>query len=175
MVFYYDITLILLSLFILTRQQLLFSQHTSEKLDFFKNDIKKNIYNCTEDSTCNCTFPKYLDTCTLDMKNIKLPLYYCNEISNKISYDEIGYLSCNIDKKIFEKHVCPRGSFFIKDKGCIDPTRDIFKYGTSSTGSGKVGDNCQFNTDCLSGMYCLSGVCTCLSTYILKESYCYES
>ncbi|VDP08184.1 unnamed protein product [Heligmosomoides polygyrus] len=44
-----------------------------------------------------------------------------------------------------------------------------------SLGSGRVGDICQYNTDCLGGMYCSGGACTCLSTYIMRENYCYES
>ncbi|PIO58716.1 Kunitz/Bovine pancreatic trypsin inhibitor domain protein, partial [Teladorsagia circumcincta] len=45
------------------------------------------------------------------------------------------------------------------------------KYGG---GSGRVGDVCSFNTDCLSGMYCAIGQCRCLSTYIAVDAYCYE-
>uniref|UniRef100_A0A0N5CCW1 Kunitz/Bovine pancreatic trypsin inhibitor domain protein n=1 Tax=Strongyloides papillosus TaxID=174720 RepID=A0A0N5CCW1_STREA len=75
---------------------------------------------------------------------------------------------------VFERHSCPEGNLFVDNLGCIDPTKDTFRYGVSTTGSGKVGDSCQFNTDCLSGMYCSMGTCACLSTYILKESYCYE-
>ncbi|PIO60835.1 EB module, partial [Teladorsagia circumcincta] len=40
--------------------------------------------------------------------------------------------------------------------------------------SGRVGDVCSFNTDCLSGMYCAIGQCRCLSTYIAVDAYCYE-
>ncbi|CAJ0580667.1 unnamed protein product, partial [Mesorhabditis spiculigera] len=42
------------------------------------------------------------------------------------------------------------------------------------TGSGRVGDACAFNTDCLTGMFCNGGLCSCLSTYIAAESYCYQ-
>ncbi|KAK6742664.1 hypothetical protein RB195_010116 [Necator americanus] len=42
------------------------------------------------------------------------------------------------------------------------------------TGSGRVGDACVFNTDCLTGMFCNSGQCACLSSYIAAESYCYQ-
>ncbi|KHJ92454.1 EB module [Oesophagostomum dentatum] len=43
-----------------------------------------------------------------------------------------------------------------------------------TSGSGRVGDICSFNTDCLSGMYCSIGQCRCLSTYIAVDAYCYE-
>ncbi|VDL75178.1 unnamed protein product [Nippostrongylus brasiliensis] len=42
------------------------------------------------------------------------------------------------------------------------------------TGSGRVGDACSFNTDCLTGMFCNSGLCSCLTSYIAAESYCYQ-
>lgn len=42
------------------------------------------------------------------------------------------------------------------------------------TGSGRVGDACVFNTDCLTGMFCNSGMCSCLTSYIAAESYCYQ-
>ena len=42
-------------------------------------------------------------------------------------------------------------------------------------GSGRVGDICSFNTDCLTGMYCSTGVCTCLSNYVAISGYCYIS
>ncbi|XGW15900.1 hypothetical protein V3C99_001391 [Haemonchus contortus] len=42
------------------------------------------------------------------------------------------------------------------------------------TGSGRVGDACAFNTDCLTGMFCNSGLCSCLTSYIAAESYCYQ-
>lgn len=38
-----------------------------------------------------------------------------------------------------------------------------------------MGDICVFNTDCLSGMYCSSGHCGCLSTFVAVDGYCYES
>uniref|UniRef100_A0A0N4ZV39 BPTI/Kunitz inhibitor domain-containing protein n=1 Tax=Parastrongyloides trichosuri TaxID=131310 RepID=A0A0N4ZV39_PARTI len=124
--------------------------------------------------SCNCTLIKEHDICHPSMKGIEIPIFYCNEFTNKISYDDMGFLLCDSEKEVFEKYSCSKGSFFTINKGCSDPTKDLFRYGHSSTGSGKVGDSCQFNTDCLSGMYCSTGVCACLSTYILRESYCYE-
>ncbi len=38
-----------------------------------------------------------------------------------------------------------------------------------------MGDVCVFNTDCLSGMYCSTGICTCLSDFVSRDSYCYAS
>ncbi|CAB3401564.1 unnamed protein product [Caenorhabditis bovis] len=52
---------------------------------------------------------------------------------------------------------------------CADANRD-----KRQTGSGRVGDACAFNTDCLTGMFCNGGLCSCLTTYIAAESYCYQ-
>lgn len=41
-----------------------------------------------------------------------------------------------------------------------------------SSGS-RTGDICNFNTDCQSGMFCGSGVCTCLSDYVAIAGYCW--
>jgi len=32
---------------------------------------------------------------------------------------------------------------------------------------------CAYNTDCQSGMYCLNGVCACLSSYVAIAGYCW--
>ncbi|ETN80033.1 hypothetical protein NECAME_02512 [Necator americanus] len=69
---------------------------------------------------------------------------------------------------------CKLGSYYEDGKGCVDPTSEPFMQGLSVSGSGRVGDVCQYNTDCLGGMYCSGGLCTCLSTYIMREYYCYE-
>lgn len=41
-----------------------------------------------------------------------------------------------------------------------------------SSGS-RTGDICNFNTDCQSGMFCGTGVCTCLSDYVAIAGYCW--
>jgi hypothetical protein len=83
--------------------------------------------------------------------------------------------------------------FDAQQQDCVDASRREYRQaGTSGnsfvyieliylvfylfvSGSGRVGDMCSFNTDCLSGMYCTSGYCTCLSTYINVDGYCYSS
>ncbi len=69
---------------------------------------------------------------------------------------------------------------------CVDATQLLYNVAATSgrdpntlldrdSGSGRVGDVCAFNTDCLGGMYCASGTCRCLSTYVAVDTYCYES
>uniref|UniRef100_A0A0K0E3E6 Kunitz/Bovine pancreatic trypsin inhibitor domain protein n=1 Tax=Strongyloides stercoralis TaxID=6248 RepID=A0A0K0E3E6_STRER len=50
---------------------------------------------------------------------------------------------------------------------------NFLKIDKRQASSGNVGDNCQYNTDCLSGMSCSSGRCECLSTYVSISGYCY--
>ena len=44
----------------------------------------------------------------------------------------------------------------------------------NAVGSAKFGENCDYNTDCLEGMWCSGGSCQCLSNYIdVGGTYCY--
>uniref|UniRef100_A0A914CEW4 BPTI/Kunitz inhibitor domain-containing protein n=1 Tax=Acrobeloides nanus TaxID=290746 RepID=A0A914CEW4_9BILA len=143
------------------------------------------------------------DVCDTELQ---LPIYYCNA-NGAIEYNDGAYYICNAIRKL-EVHYCPKGMFFKPEIGCMDPSK-VQYHQAAVTGSGRVGDVCSFNTDCLSvsykimggiqgnvlfwwavympehlysprilllrnGMYCSGGLCTCLSTYILRESYCYE-
>lgn len=69
-----------------------------------------------------------------------------------IEINDSVYLICNAGKKL-EKRSCPSGTYFSEGNGCQDPTktafRDIIATGHFS-GSGRVGDACNWNTDCLS-------------------------
>ncbi|KHJ87490.1 EB module [Oesophagostomum dentatum] len=100
------------------------------------------------------------------------PLLLCDPNTSLIRQKESSYLECNGSQ--LELRECPPGSYYEDGKGCVDPTIEPFMQGLSISGSGRVGDVCQYNTDCLGGMYCSGGVCTCLSTYIMREYYCYE-
>ena len=42
-------------------------------------------------------------------------------------------------------------------------------------GSARVGDVCNFNTDCQRGMFCGGGVCTCLSDFVSIAQHCWPS
>uniref|UniRef100_A0AC35TNF6 Kunitz/Bovine pancreatic trypsin inhibitor domain protein n=1 Tax=Rhabditophanes sp. KR3021 TaxID=114890 RepID=A0AC35TNF6_9BILA len=54
---------------------------------------------------------------------------------------------------------------------CQSPQSRFKREGIS--GSGRVLDQCNFNTDCLGGMFCLGGACNCLSNYVAIQGYCY--
>ncbi|CAD6185822.1 unnamed protein product [Caenorhabditis auriculariae] len=101
-----------------------------------------------------------------------LPMVFCSPETNLIHESSTNFLECVNTKWILRE--CVSGTFYQAGRGCVDPTVQPFMQGFSVSGSGRVGDVCQYNTDCLGGMYCSTGLCTCLSTYILRESYCYE-
>ncbi|VDL78166.1 unnamed protein product [Nippostrongylus brasiliensis] len=100
------------------------------------------------------------------------PLLFCDPSSGTIRQTSNSFLEC--DNSILELRECAYGTYYEDGKGCVDPTAEPLMQGLSVSGSGRVGDICQYNTDCLGGMYCSGGVCTCLSTYIMRENYCYE-
>uniref|UniRef100_A0A914V194 EB domain-containing protein n=1 Tax=Plectus sambesii TaxID=2011161 RepID=A0A914V194_9BILA len=45
---------------------------------------------------------------------------------------------------------------------------------STASGSQRVGERCSFNTDCVSGGYCQSGFCTCWSTHVAIQSFCWR-
>jgi len=51
----------------------------------------------------------------------------------------------------------------------------LFNCFATTAGSGRIGDACVYNTDCLTGMFCNGGICSCLSNYVQYDKYCYES
>ncbi|CAJ0580849.1 unnamed protein product, partial [Mesorhabditis spiculigera] len=99
------------------------------------------------------------------------PMMYCDPSTNLITKSMTAFLECNTNVLVLRE--CTSGTYFQEKKGCVDPLHQPFMQ-ASVSGSGRVGDICQYNTDCLNGMYCSGGVCSCLSTYIMRESYCYE-
>lgn len=58
------------------------------------------------------------------------------------------YLRCEEGQLLLER--CPPGVIFIPGQGCTDPTMLLHMHGLQVSGSGRVGDLCQYNTDCLS-------------------------
>ncbi|PAV74633.1 hypothetical protein WR25_25636 isoform D [Diploscapter pachys] len=98
---------------------------------------------------------------------------FCNPRSKKIDVDPSSYLYCNM---VWRQKSCSddgRTHFSMLSKECIDPASMTY-HAQGTSGSGRVGDVCSFNTDCLGGMYCAIGQCRCLSTYIAVDAYCYE-
>uniref|UniRef100_A0A914UJW3 BPTI/Kunitz inhibitor domain-containing protein n=1 Tax=Plectus sambesii TaxID=2011161 RepID=A0A914UJW3_9BILA len=89
-------------------------------------------------------------------------ILFCNNDTGLIDPNEIAFLLCDATTQRYRVENCATINgipmYYDGKNGC----------------SGRVGDICVFNTDCLSGMYCSSGLCTCLSTYITREGYCYE-
>ncbi|CAD6192838.1 unnamed protein product [Caenorhabditis auriculariae] len=94
----------------------------------------------------------------------------------KIDVEPSSYLVCSSESGVWKQEVCSengRAHFSASLKQCIDPATMIF-HAQGTSGSGRVGDVCSFNTDCLGGMFCAIGQCRCLSTYIAVDAYCYE-
>ncbi|EPB77276.1 Kunitz/Bovine pancreatic trypsin inhibitor domain protein [Ancylostoma ceylanicum] len=92
----------------------------------------------------------------------------------KIDVESSSYLICS--EGTYRQRQCSddgRTHFSATTLECVDPATLTF-HAQGTSGSGRVGDVCTFNTDCLSGMYCAIGQCRCLSTYIAVDAYCYE-
>uniref|UniRef100_A0A0N5B0E0 Kunitz/Bovine pancreatic trypsin inhibitor domain protein n=1 Tax=Syphacia muris TaxID=451379 RepID=A0A0N5B0E0_9BILA len=95
-------------------------------------------------------------------------------LSSIVIEDNTTYILCA--KKKWSKRTCQkRNGITLRFNGtdCVDPVQFPL-HAQATSGSGRVGDVCSFNTDCLSGMYCSSGICRCLSTYVAVDNYCYE-
>lgn len=95
---------------------------------------------------------------------------FCDAKTNKTDTNEDEFLICNLLKKQIEAKKCPKGHTFIDGK-CRTSAVRYKRQGVA--GSGRVGDFCSFNTDCLTGMFCSTGSCTCLSNFVAIQGYCY--
>ncbi|CAJ0941855.1 unnamed protein product, partial [Mesorhabditis belari] len=104
------------------------------------------------------------------LKEITQESLFCDQKTNKTDMQENAFLICNLIKKRVERKVCPKGEFFI-DGRCRAQNVRYRRQGIA--GSGRVGDFCSFNTDCLTGMFCSTGTCTCLSNFVAIQGYCY--
>ncbi|EYB89376.1 hypothetical protein Y032_0232g3024 [Ancylostoma ceylanicum] len=129
-----------------------------------------------------CSLDDACDTCTIrtplgakcDGENGKFLFQFCNPRTKKIDVESSSYLICS--EGTYRQRQCSddgRTHFSATTLECVDPATLTF-HAQGTSGSGRVGDVCTFNTDCLSGMYCAIGQCRCLSTYIAVDAYCYE-
>ncbi|CAI2349048.1 unnamed protein product [Caenorhabditis sp. 36 PRJEB53466] len=114
-----------------------------------------------------CRIPTQGDPCDEEMTADSV---YCDLATNKTDMHENAFLICNLVKKEVERKICPKNQFFIDGK-CRTGNVRYKRQGVA--GSGRVGDFCSFNTDCLTGMFCSTGSCTCLSNFVAIQGYCY--
>uniref|UniRef100_A0A915DMK5 EB domain-containing protein n=1 Tax=Ditylenchus dipsaci TaxID=166011 RepID=A0A915DMK5_9BILA len=91
----------------------------------------------------------------------------------QIDIHETAFFICDFSKKVFVRKFCASNEFFINGE-CVNTHKSRYKR-QGVSGSGRVGDYCSFNTDCLTGMFCSTGVCTCLSNFVAIQGYCYLS
>ena len=93
-----------------------------------------------------------------------VPMLFCDPETNLMRLSELSFLECFSSRWLLRE--CASGTYYQPLKGCVDPTVqpfmqglsvsgtdfdfiDILKYAVFYTGSGRVGDACQYNTDCL--------------------------
>ncbi|CAI4231917.1 unnamed protein product [Auanema sp. JU1783] len=128
-----------------------------------------------------CEVGDECDTCTIAHRLVgqcddpeRKQFLYCNHRTKKVGVSNSMYLEC-VDR-IWVYHMCSSDNTLVYNpttKECVDPSETLH-HAQGTSGSGRVGDVCSFNTDCLGGMYCAIGQCRCLSTYIAVDAYCYE-
>uniref|UniRef100_A0A8R1IEZ9 Uncharacterized protein n=1 Tax=Caenorhabditis japonica TaxID=281687 RepID=A0A8R1IEZ9_CAEJA len=75
-------------------------------------------------------------------------MVYCDPQSNLIQKSSTNFLECVQNRWVLRE--CVTGTVYESGRGCVDPTLQPFMQGFSVSGSGRVGDVCQYNTDCLS-------------------------
>ncbi|KAI6212235.1 hypothetical protein M3Y99_01843500 [Aphelenchoides fujianensis] len=95
---------------------------------------------------------------------------FCDSRTNRTDIHENAYLLCDAHQRVFVRRSCPSNELFIGGQ-CQSFRARYRRQGVS--GSGRVGDFCSFNTDCLNGMFCSAGTCTCLSNFVAIQGYCY--
>uniref|UniRef100_A0A914UKY9 BPTI/Kunitz inhibitor domain-containing protein n=1 Tax=Plectus sambesii TaxID=2011161 RepID=A0A914UKY9_9BILA len=101
----------------------------------------------------------------------------CNNATKYIEPNERAFLICDRVSKRLRQVACSTlngvSMEFDGKSGCVEPMHRRYKRQLAR--SGRVGDACNFNTDCLTGMYCSTGMCACLSNYVAVTGYCYIS
>uniref|UniRef100_A0AC34QTC2 BPTI/Kunitz inhibitor domain-containing protein n=1 Tax=Panagrolaimus sp. JU765 TaxID=591449 RepID=A0AC34QTC2_9BILA len=119
------------------------------------------------DSCSSCQLKKPGDKCS---KEIRQESLFCNPKTNQTDIHENAYLMCDVAKKQLVRKVCATNEHF-SEGACRSGNGRYKRQGVA--GSGRVGDFCSFNTDCLTGMFCSTGTCTCLSNFVAIQGYCY--
>uniref|UniRef100_A0A8R1I5H8 EB domain-containing protein n=1 Tax=Caenorhabditis japonica TaxID=281687 RepID=A0A8R1I5H8_CAEJA len=133
---------------------------------------------CQVHDVCsNCSLKAELSTkCERNPDDVEKEAFlFCNPRTKKIDIEHSSYLTCT--NGTWKQEICSedgRVYFRLATRECTDPAMQLF-HSQGTSGSGRVGDVCSFNTDCLGGMYCAIGQCRCLSTYVAVDAYCYES
>ncbi|KAL3103012.1 hypothetical protein niasHT_026460 [Heterodera trifolii] len=121
-------------------------------------------------SCASCRMPSPGDHCQRATEWL-----FCDTLTNKVDIRENAFLDCvssapKNDQMHLEVRYCAIGQIFM-DGRCKHPQSRYKRQGVA--GSGRVGDFCSFNTDCLTGMFCSVGTCICLSNFVAIQGYCY--
>ncbi|KAK6039843.1 Kunitz/Bovine pancreatic trypsin inhibitor domain protein [Cooperia oncophora] len=95
------------------------------------------------DDCGSCVITQEGDKCTEEITQESL---YCDVKTNKTDLHENAFLICNLLKNRIERKICGTGQYFIDGK-CRNGHVRYKRQGIA--GSGRVGDFCSFNTDCL--------------------------
>uniref|UniRef100_A0A914PZP9 EB domain-containing protein n=1 Tax=Panagrolaimus davidi TaxID=227884 RepID=A0A914PZP9_9BILA len=123
---------------------------------------------CEEDIACNeCHLINSGDDCRVG--NAKQLLYFCDTRDNKTRLDPTAFFEC-IEGAYRVIRCADNLAFSPHTQDC--EAANSHKAKKRSSGS-RTGDICNFNTDCQSGMFCGTGVCTCLSDYVAIAGYCW--
>uniref|UniRef100_A0AC35GV73 BPTI/Kunitz inhibitor domain-containing protein n=1 Tax=Panagrolaimus sp. PS1159 TaxID=55785 RepID=A0AC35GV73_9BILA len=123
---------------------------------------------CEEDIACNeCHLINSGDDCRVG--NAKQLLYFCDARDNKTRLDPTAFFEC-IEGTYRVIRCADNLAFSPHTQDC--EAANSHKAKKRSSGS-RTGDICNFNTDCQSGMFCGTGVCTCLSDYVAIAGYCW--
>ncbi|VDD86305.1 unnamed protein product [Enterobius vermicularis] len=130
---------------------------------------------CVKGDSCSaCVLPTEASETCSTKRHQKIRLLSCDQKTSIVVDDDTKYFIC--EKGRWNVQNCgEKNKLKLRFNGteCVDPVL-LPLHAQATSGSGRVGDVCSFNTDCLSGMYCSSGICRCLSTYVAVDSYCYE-
>uniref|UniRef100_A0A914C9P6 BPTI/Kunitz inhibitor domain-containing protein n=1 Tax=Acrobeloides nanus TaxID=290746 RepID=A0A914C9P6_9BILA len=131
---------------------------------------------CVEGNFCReCNLLQSGEPCFAEGK--RESHFFCDTITNRIRLDPTSYFEC-IDGITRVIRCAENREFYIESQQCEEisvrqKTRKRSTNSTSSTGGSRTGDICNFNTDCQSGMFCGSGVCSCLSDFVAISGYCW--
>ncbi|EJW76946.1 hypothetical protein WUBG_12149, partial [Wuchereria bancrofti] len=79
------------------------------------------------------------------------------------------YFAIQKKNELIAKHCAPDEHFV--NGTCLNIHQ--YRKRREIAGSGRVGDYCSVNADCLNGMSCSAGACTCRSNFVTIHGYCY--